>query len=66
MVANDSKIFVASTLEIYSHSCYVGFNSPLSLIQAEASAPIMLVWRQKGERDGRTQSWLLKLMFESS
>lgn len=66
VIASDSKIIVASTLEIYPHSCYVGFSSPLSLIQAEASAPIMLVWRQRGERGGRTQPWLLKLLFESS
>ena len=66
VVANDSKILVASTLGIYSHSYYVGFSSPLSLIQAEVSAPIMLIWRQRGERHGRTQSWLLKLMFENS
>lgn len=67
VVVNDPQILVASTPGIYFSLMLCGCLVHLySLGQAEAAAPIMLVWRQREKRDGRTKSWLLKLMFESS
>lgn len=53
VVANDPKILVASTPGTYFSLILCGCLVHLySLTQVEAAAPIMLLGRQRGERDG--------------